>query len=95
MRSDQANAVYDTSYLPNSQTDISAWIIESSNSTYCRWGRTQTPGERRIQNAYCSELFGITALMAEISPISKVHSVYAPIAIGCDNKGAVDKLNSL
>ena len=35
------------------------------------------------------------ALMAEISHMAKVHLVRASIAIGCDNRGAVDKLNTL
>ena len=33
--------------------------------------------------------------MAEISHISIEHSVQSSIIIGCDNRGAVDKLNNL
>ena len=55
----------------------------------------ETPGEGRIQNVYRSELFGITALMAEISHISTEHSVQPSIAIYCDNRGVVNKLNNL
>ena len=48
-----------------------------------------------MQNAYCSKLLGITALVAEIEYISKGHLVDATISIGCNNKGAVEKLNRL
>jgi len=95
LRRGQVTAVCDGSFFPTSQTGTAAWILVSSNSTYSRWGRICTPGEKHIQNAYRSELLGITALMAEIAHISKVHSVEAAISIGCDNKGAVDKLNRL
>ena len=95
MIEEKVNAVCDGSYFPDGQTGTAAWIMESQNSSYCRWGRTQTPGESGIQNAYRSELFGIVALMAEISHISKEHTVQASIAIGCDNRGAVEKLNNL
>ena len=95
MRAGLVNAVCDGSYFPNSQTGTAAWIMESPNSNYCRWGKIQTSGERKIQNAYRSELMGITVLMSELAHIAKNNSVQASIAIGCDNKGAVEKLNRL
>ena len=95
MRADKVNAVRDGSYFLDGQIGTAAWIMESPNSSHCRWGRAETPGEDRIQNTYRSELFGITALMAEISHISTEHSVQASIAIGYNNRGAVDKLNNL
>lgn len=94
-RSGHVRAVCDGSFFPSCQTGTAAWILESSNSIYSRWGRIRTFGEKSVQNAYRSELLGIAALMAEIAYISNKHSVVTTISIGCDNKGAVDKLNDL
>ena len=95
LRSGQVKAVCDGSFFPTSQIGTAARILEYPNSSYSRWGRICTPGEKHIQNTYCSELMDITSLMTEITHISKVYSVDAAISIGCDNKGAVDKLNRL
>ena len=77
MRAGLVNAVCDGSYFLGSEAGTAVWIMESPNSNYCRWGKIQMSGERKIQNAYRRELMGITAIISELAHIAKDNSVQA------------------
>ena len=81
MQTGQLKAVTDGSYFPESKTGSAAWIIESHNSCYCRYGRVLTLGHNDVQSAFRSELTGIVAVMTEINYISKHNNISSPIKI--------------
>ncbi len=92
---EQNRLLSDKSIFPSSKSGAAAWILKSPNSSYICYGKLQFSGDQKIQSAYHSKLIGITALMIEILQRAREHSIVSNVTIGCDNEGAVKKLNNI